>query len=106
MPTIQIYKKGDLRDAKFFHNTCWFIWDDLNGLTCLVDQEKGKGQGVFKSRVYYASTDPEIVAVFPEWELIIDGDLQSPGFYESIKGLNGKIVKLRFNVYEAILDFT
>lgn len=106
MPTVQIYHRGDLQETKDFHNTCWFIWHDSTGLTCLVDQEKGKGGGVFKSRVYYASTDPEIVAVFPEWELIINDIPQPQGFYESVKGIDGKIVKLRFNEYEAILDFT
>lgn len=106
MPTVQIYHKSNIQEAKDFKNTCWFIWDDVTGLTCLVDREKGKVGGVFKSTVHYASSDPEIVAVFPEWELIIDDIPQLQGFYESIKGIDGKIVKLRFKDYECILDFT
>jgi hypothetical protein len=107
MATVQIFNKGNLKEAKFFKNTCWFIWDDSDELICLVDQEKDKGGGgVFKSTVHYASTNPEIVAVFPEWELIIDGIPQPQGFYDSVKGIDGKIVKLRFKDYECILDFT
>lgn len=106
MPTVQIYHKGNIQEAKSFKNTCWFIWDDKTGLTCLVDQEKSEATGVFMSRVYYGSSDPEIVGIFPEWELVIDDTLQPQGFYESVKGVNGKIVKLRFKDYECILDFT
>ena len=107
MPTVQIYHQGKLQEEKVFKNMCWLVWQDPDELTSLADMEKGKkGGGLFMSRVSRASVDPELVAVFADWELIIDGVLQPQQFYYSIKGINGKVIQLRYKQYDCFLDFT
>lgn len=106
MASVHIYYNEAVQEVKNFKNTCWLIWDDVSGLSCLVDRESDKKNGFFMSTVHYASTDPELVAVFPEWELRINDVPQPQGFYESVEGINGKTVKLRYKDYECVLDFT
>ena len=108
MPHIAIYEKGILQESKSYGNTCWIIWLESNRLTCLVDNEQDKigTPGEFKSRVYHASEDPEIIAVFPDWELIINDVSQPKRFYESVKGIKGKVVQLRYKDFECVLNFS
>lgn len=107
MPTIQIYRKGNLQEEKGIKNTCWLILCNSGEIICLVDQEKDRGGGgVFQSIVYFASENPEISGVFPNWELIIDGVPQPRQFYESVTDIKGKVVQLRYKDYECVLDFS
>jgi hypothetical protein len=106
MPSVRIYHRGKIKETKEFRNSCWLVWNDVTGLTSIVDMEQSKETGIFMSRVYDASTDPELRGVFPDWELLIDDVIQPQRFYESVKGIDGKVVKLRFEDYECVLDFT
>ena len=106
MPSVSINQRGNITEMKEFRNSCWLVWNDVTGLSCDVDMQQSKGIGVFISHVFYANTDPELLAVLPEWEFSIDGVVQPQRFYESVKGIDGRVVKLRFQDRECILDFT
>jgi hypothetical protein len=105
MPTVQVSYKGHVKEEKKIENNCWLIWENSRGLTSIVDQEQGEKGGVYMSRIHNASTNPEIVAIFPDWDFFIDGTLQPKGFYESVEGLQGKIVELSYRDYTCIFDF-
>lgn len=104
MATIQVFKNKLMRENKTFFYTCMLVWSGSEGLRCLVDQESDNKPGIIRSRIYWANEDPELIGVFPDWELFIDDTPMEQKFYDTINNIKGKVIKLKFKEYECIID--
>ena len=98
MPHITISPPQQAEETHVFYNTFGIFEEQPGVLSWFADHQTVSRGGTYQIWVQSAASDPTIVFVLPEWQLIIDDQVYESAFYQHI-AIGGRIIELRYMGY-------
>lgn len=103
MSTVKVFRN----DEEVFQSNIsnqFHIHRDSNG-KLNWSENIAKQQGIREIWIQAIGFDAQIAAVFPHWQLIIDGVWMENKVHDLVEHLKGKEVELRYKEYRFVFQF-
>ena len=104
MSTIKVFRN----DEEVFQSNIsnqFHIHEDLTGDLNWSEDLGPASQGIRQIWIQAIGFDPMIAAVFPHWQLIINGVWMEKKVYPIVEHLKGKEVELQYKDYRFVFQF-